>query len=656
MNLEESSSLRERLDQAATRLALEPAAAAADWPLFLDGLRALAEAQSQPQIAALVEQLTAEKRPPDPADLQAQLELLQEAVSGGDPNQGSGVESWQAALADDPELISDFVVEARGHISSIERLMLALEQNPGDAETLNATFRAFHTVKGLAGFLNLSPIRDLAHEVETILDNARNGRQAVTASLVDAVLESTDCLVRQVAAVESRLSGANQWPDAAPAGLLARLRSLAAGEDPPPPPADAATGREEPPAVPAGPAAKTSEPARSGAASPGGGGTSIKVDTIKLDYLVDMLGELVIAQSLVNHNTDGKLATNSSLMRSLAQLTRITNDVQKTAMSLRMVPVDGLFQRMKRLVRDIARKSGKLVDTELSGNDTELDRNIVEELADPLMHMVRNAVDHGIEPPSERAAAAKTPQARVRLHAEHQSGSIVISISDDGRGIRREKILKKARERGLVDGPGEHLSDNDVFQLIFEPGFSTAEQVTDLSGRGVGMDVVKKQIQKLRGRIDIESVAGQGTVFTLKVPLTLAIIDGLIVGAGEDRYIIPIFAVKEILRPAEGMLSTMENRAEIALIRGRVLPVVRLRRRFGLGASSEDGLLVVAEARGKEFCLMVDSLLGKQEVVIKSLGETFRHVAGVAGGAILGDGRVGLILDMNGIFSPDMAA
>jgi two-component system chemotaxis sensor kinase CheA len=327
--------------------------------------------------------------------------------------------------------------------------------------------------------------------------------------------------------------------------------------------------------------------------------------------------------------------------------------VQKTAMSMRMVPIGMLFQKMARLIRDTSRKAGKQAELVTVGEDTELDRNIVEELADPLMHMVRNAIDHGIEPPKERIAAGKPATAKIELRAAHQGGHILIEIADDGRGMNRDAILKKAVERGIVSATTT-LPDVDIYNLIFEPGFSTAEKVTDISGRGVGMDVVKRHIQKLRGRTEIQTVLGKGTTFQLKLPLTLAIIDGLIVGVGGERYIVPIFTVKELLRPTEGMVTTVEGRREIALVRERVLPVVRLYRRFGVTPRTKDpleSLLIITESQGAEYCLMVDALLGKQEVVIKSLGEAFRNVTGIAGGAILGDGRVGLILEMNALFN-----
>jgi two-component system chemotaxis sensor kinase CheA len=379
---------------------------------------------------------------------------------------------------------------------------------------------------------------------------------------------------------------------------------------------------------------------------------SLRVDASKLDYMMDMVGELVIAQSLITHNPEIGGLESGPLQRNLQQLGRITAEVQRIVMSMRMTPVGTLFGRMNRLVRDLTRKNGKKVRLEFSGEETELDKTIIEQLADPMMHMVRNSLDHGLEGSEERVAQGKSAEGTLVLSASHQAGHIVIEITDDGRGLNTEKILAKARERGLV-AEGQNPSENEIFFLIFEPGFSTAEVVTDVSGRGVGMDVVRRQIQGLRGRIEIRSTRGRGTTFLLRVPLTLAIIDGLIVGVGAQRFIMPINSVREMLRPTPDMIFTMEGRSEMAMVRSELLPIVRLDRRFGIEGARQnpaEALFVVVESQGKRFCLLVDEMLGKQEVVIKSLGETFRQVAGISGGAILGDGRVGLILDVNGVF------
>jgi two-component system chemotaxis sensor kinase CheA len=380
-------------------------------------------------------------------------------------------------------------------------------------------------------------------------------------------------------------------------------------------------------------------------------GMAVKVDTAKLDYLVDMAGEMVIAESLVRHDQELAGIKNPLLHRKISHLTRITAELQKTAMAMRLVPIGPLFRRMARLVRDLSRQFGKQVEMETQGDEIELDRTIVEELADPLMHMVRNSLDHGIGTPAERQAAGKPQTARLLLKANHQAGQVVIEITDDGRGLNRGKIVEKALQRSLIVS-ADGLADNEVYNLIFQPGFTTAAQVTNVSGRGVGMDVVRRHIEKLRGRIEIRSTVGQGATFLLKLPLTLAIIDGLVVGVGQERYIVPLFAVREMFRPTAETIWTVQQRAEMALVRGALLPVVRLYRLFRVRPKNEDplaGVLVVAEVEGQRFCVLVDELIGKQEVVIKTLGETFKNVTGVAGGAILGDGRVGLILDLDRI-------
>ena len=637
--------------------------------------------------------------------LQEALEARQSAASTRPP------EPAALALSQDPELIADFVVEAREHLLAIEHNLLAVEQNSDSTEPINAIFRAFHTIKGIAGFLELGDIREVSHETETLLDHARNGDLKLTAQVIDVILAAadylnrevtriaggeaeaggpTDRLLAEVRSVVARSLGQEASPDLHALSLAVEAPDVQPGIQPgvQPPDVQPATPKPAGPAAPAGvalphpvasravepPAAESKAPAIEPAAvepkpaeAPAADvskrvakeiGTSwIKVDTTKLDFLVDMVGEIVIAQSLVRHHPDLAGIQNPDVMRNIAQLSRITAEVQKTAMSMRMVPVAGLFQKMARLVRDLCRKSGKQAELITSGEDTELDRNIVEELADPLMHMVRNAMDHGVEPPDVRVAAGKPACARVELRAMHRAGHIQIEIVDDGRGMNRKAILAKAVERGIVSATAT-LTDSEVYNLIFEPGFSTAEKVTDISGRGVGMDVVKKQIQKLRGRTEIHTTLGKGTEFQLKLPLTLAIIDGLVVGVGKERYIVPIFAVKELLRPTEGMVGTVEGR-EIALVRDRVLPVVRLFRRFGVTPRTEDpldSLLILTESHGVDYCLLVDALVGKQEVVIKSLGDTMKNLPGVAGGAILGDGRIALIMDVDALFYQSKAA
>jgi two-component system chemotaxis sensor kinase CheA len=378
----------------------------------------------------------------------------------------------------------------------------------------------------------------------------------------------------------------------------------------------------------------------------------VKVDTRKLDLLVEMVGELVVAQSLLRHDERLKIDVNAPIALKISQMARITSEVQQITMAMRMVPIQGLFQKTARLARDLSRKSGKLVEFVTSGEDTELDRNIVEELADPLVHMIRNSMDHGLEPPEERVNAGKSATGKVGLRASHQAGMIVVEIFDDGRGLDAAKLRARGIERGLIN-ENSIYSEEELFGLIFEPGFSTAAKVTDISGRGVGMDVVKRHIERLRGRIEIRSQPGAGATFLLKLPLTLAIIDGLVVGVGGERYVVPIVAVREMFRPAKNTVTSIEGNREMVRLRDQVMPVVRLSERFGIRAANqslEQSLLIVTETESRTFSLVVDELLGRQEVVIKSLGEVFGNIAGVAGGAILGDGRVGLILDPKGVF------
>jgi two-component system chemotaxis sensor kinase CheA len=380
---------------------------------------------------------------------------------------------------------------------------------------------------------------------------------------------------------------------------------------------------------------------------------TVKVATDRLDSLINMVGELVIAQSMVAQDIAAHLNQNQRLSRNMGHLGKITRELQDLSMSMRMVPIHGVFQKMARLVRDVARKFGKEIDFDMVGGETELDRNVVEAISDPLVHMVRNSVDHGIEMPDDRERNGKSRAGRVELKAYHQAGSIVIEITDDGRGLNKAKLLKKAREAGLLKD-GQELTEQEIFKLIFHPGLSTAEKVTDVSGRGVGMDVVKKNVESLRGRIDITSTEGKGSTFTIRLPLTLAVIDGLVVKVGSERYIIPLTSVEQSIRPKPEHLSTLQGRAEMCLIRDRLLPLFRLHRLFNVQAKHEDpteALVVIVQDEDRHCCLLVDELLGQQQVVIKSLGESLGQIQGISGGAILGDGNISLILDVPGLIA-----
>jgi two-component system chemotaxis sensor kinase CheA len=673
--------LEQQIEDLALRLVvgdLEAESAAAAWTPAFEQIRDSALREQAAHIASMAEAVIgAVRRADSPGSVSMELEegivRLQQAVECQQAAtcQKQGAPAAVLSLAQDPELMSDFILESREHLANMESLLLALERNPHDSEVLNAVFRGFHTIKGLAGFLELWEVQSLAHEVETVLDRARNSVWIITGAAIDVILQSADYLNRWLTHLESRLQNRPSEPPPPDSTLKARIAALGSESDQPEAPdgldamAAAVDAAEVagPPVVlspsPLAAAAETSvetvEKAPVSAASTPARRAetmAVKVDTAKLDYLVDMAGEMVIAESLVRNDPELGIVHSPQLQRKIAHLTRITSELQRTAMAMRLVPVGPLFGRMARLVRDLARQFGKQVEMETQGNEIDLDRTIVEELADPLMHMVRNALDHGIETPAERVAQGKSPTARLLLKAHHHAGQVLIEIADDGRGLNRGEIRAKAIQRGLL-GSDEEPSDNQIYNLIFEPGFSTAGKVTNVSGRGVGMDVVRRHIDKLRGRIEIHSKPGQGASFVLKLPLTLAIIEGLVVGVGEERYIVPLSSVREMFRPTAETIWTVKQRVEMALVRGSLLPVLRLHRLFQVRPRTENPLeavLVVAESEGQRFCVMVDELIGKQEVVIKSLGETFKNLSLVAGGAILGDGRVGLILDLDRLF------
>ena len=592
-------------------------------------------------------------------------------------------------LDDNRELLTEFYAETIDHLQQIEAALLALDQEPDNPEALNSIFRSFHTIKGNAGFLGLVPMHTLAHEVESLLDLARNRRLRLNAAIITEILRSRDALqalIQQVAlalekgqlpsqivpvshlisAVKRLASVATDAPDTAaesaePAVPPTPTMTIPAAPVPIAAPESAAPATAAPeiaPVIPIPtevPLPVSSTPtlpvaekkAASNAGQKAAGNATVRVNTEKLDSLMDVVGELVIVQSQLIESARQESATNSTLQRNVAQLSRITKELQSTAMSLRMIPIKPTFQKMERLARDLARDFGKKVAFATSGEDTELDRTVVEEIGDPLVHMVRNALDHGLEAPSERRAAGKPETGTLHLKAYHQGSNIVIELQDDGRGIDPEKIYKKAVDRGMFPA-GTQMSRDEVLALIFAPGFSTAEKITAVSGRGVGMDVVKRNIEKLRGKIEIVSEVGHGSTFKVKLPLTMAIIDGLVVRVGEDRFILPSTSVQMALRPQREHVTTVHGKGEVLDLRGRFVPIHRLNRRFGIpGEASNpwEGIVVIVENSGKISALLVDEMVSKQEVVIKNLGAFMQNLPGVAGGAILGDGNIALILD-----------
>jgi two-component system chemotaxis sensor kinase CheA len=376
---------------------------------------------------------------------------------------------------------------------------------------------------------------------------------------------------------------------------------------------------------------------------------TVKVDLERVDSMVEMIGELIIVEAMVVHAPELERTASLKLRNYLNQLTKISRDLQNVAMRMRMVPVRTVFQKMARLVRDLSRKTGKDVVLELSGEDSEMDRSMVERIEDPLVHLVRNALDHGVETRAERLAAGKPARSTMRLSAYHEGGSIVVELSDDGRGLDRERILAKAREKGLV-AENQELNELEIQALIFLPGFSTAATVTEISGRGVGMDVVKRNVEGMRGRVSVTSEQGQGSTFCMVLPLTLAIIDGMLVMCGSEKYIIPSLSIVESLRPTADMVSRVAGRGEIINVRGEILPLVRLHQLLQMDGTERpltESHVVVVEGMGRKVGLALDDVLTQQQVVIKPLGSGMGDTDFLSGAAILSDGRVGLILNVD---------
>ena len=413
------------------------------------------------------------------------------------------------------------------------------------------------------------------------------------------------------------------------------------------------------PAV-ASPAPAIESPAKATAskasAAAEGEANTIRVSVRKIDSLINMVGELVITQAMLAQEIGGHNdEVQERLQQILAQLDHNTRDLQETVMSIRMLPISFVFSRFPRLVRDVGAKLGKQLDLVLSGETTELDKSMIERLIDPLTHIVRNSIDHGIETPDERRASGKSERGRISLSAFHQGGRVVVEISDDGRGLNRERILAKAREQGMA--VHEAMADSEVWQLIFMPGFSTAEQVTDLSGRGVGMDVVRRNVQAVGGRIDIQSLAGAGTRISLRLPLTLAIVDGMIVQVEQTNYVIPLAHIVESLQPSAADVRGIGGDGRVVRVRGDYLPLFTMHGLMGHPPATDgnhEALIIILEADGSRFGLLVDRLLGQQQVVIKSLEHNFRRLDGIAGATIMGDGSVALIVDVEQL--PAMAA
>jgi two-component system chemotaxis sensor kinase CheA len=535
---------------------------------------------------------------------------------------------------DPAAILRTFVSECDEHLVRMEESLMILETDPDDQKSLEAIFRGAHTIKGNAASLGYAKVGEFAHAFEELLQHLRNKLVPVTKTRITLLLRSVDAL-RQM--ISEAIAGTEEFREDHQL-LLKQLTdndTLRAAEEP------AAAHEALHPSVRFG-RRREDSPSRMERAD------TVRVDIQKLDRMLNLAGEIAVAHGRLRQVLDIRLHQSSDALEAQAQLERLSMDLQEQIMKARMVPLGPIFRQYIRMVRDIAEMNGKAARLAIVGDDVEIDLSMVEQLKDPLTHMMRNALDHGIEMPETRRACGKDTCGLITLKAFHDGANIVIQVVDDGVGLNRERIAAKVRSMGLTADP-EQLSDPDLFKFIFEPGFSTAEKISDLSGRGVGMDVVRRNIETLRGTLSVDSRPGEGTTINMRLPLTLAIIEGFGVGIGDETYVLPLHAVLECIELPDQERLSARSRGVLNL-RGEPLPYIRLRDWFGLSnAHPLRENVVVIEVDGVKAGLAVDTLYGARQTVIKPLGKRFQELPAIAGSAILGNGRVALILDVPGL-------
>ncbi|WP_250028120.1 chemotaxis protein CheW [Paractinoplanes maris] len=603
------------------------------------------------------------------------------------------------------EIVGEFLMESHENLDQIDRDLVQLEQDPNSRDLISRIFRAIHTIKGTSGFLAFGRLEKLAHAGESLLSKLRDGAQPVTPATITTLLATIDGVRSLLAEIEESGNEGQVDVEATIAQVNAQMKAgeAAAAEAPAAPVADAAPAPEPLDETPARPAPEPVENQRrpigeilveSGAAQAQDVGSAlaqqiegderklgtilleegkaqpaavsealqaqtpkrsiadsaIRVDVDLLDTLLNMVGELVLAR---NQLVRGVMEIgDTTLVRSAQRLGMITSELQEGIMKTRMQPIEHIWSKLPRVVRDLSQGLGKQVQLVMQGKETELDRSLLEAVKDPLTHLVRNAVDHGIENPDERIASGKDPEGKLTLRAYHEGGHVAVEVADDGAGLNVERIAQKAVENGLLR-PDQipNMDRRDIMAMVFQPGFSTAAKVTNVSGRGVGMDVVKTNIENIGGAVSVDSTPGEGTVWRLTIPLTLAIIQALTVDCGDQRYVVPQVAVLELVF-IDGQSTKIEyaSGAPVYRLRGKLLPLVRLDRALGLEVGADQGVyIMVLQADGRRFGLVVDRVLNTEEVVVKALNSRFKDIGLYAGATILGDGKVGLILDVSSL-------
>jgi two-component system, chemotaxis family, sensor kinase CheA len=509
----------------------------------------------------------------------------------------------------------------------MERVLVQMESSPSDPENVHSIFRVAHSIKGNATSLELGELAGFAHVVEDLLDLFREQHTQPSPDLISLLLKAVDELRTMV----STASAGNQELTHQQQDLRREIAREVEKRSKRVVRANGATGE--------------SGSTLKGDSLPGAGPRTLRADVEKLDHMLNLTGEIVIAQGRLRRMIE-KLGSEQgrAILEMHREAERLYMDLQNEVMSIRMVPVGPLFRQLVRSVRDLARSHGKMARLEVLGADVEVDTTVLEQLKDPLLHLVRNAVDHGLEKPAERESQGKNACGVIRLGAAHSGGNVIVTMQDDGAGFDRARILEKARRVGLVSAKDE-VRDQDIYDLVFQAGFSTAESVTDLSGRGVGLDVVRRNIDTLRGTVEISSTAGKGSIITIRLPLTLAIIEGFSVRVGAETFVVPLEHVTECTELPPNQYSS--ERSGILSLRGTALPYVRLRHAFSLpGDSPKRENIVVVKINDSYAGIAVDELLGGMQTVVKPLGRAFRAVPGIAGSTVLGDGRVGLIIDV----------
>jgi two-component system, chemotaxis family, sensor kinase CheA len=534
-------------------------------------------------------------------------------------------------------VLASFLVESEEGLDVMEQALMQMESSPSDPELLHTIFRVAHSIKGNATSLELKELAGFAHVVEDLLDVLREQQALPSADLISLLLKAVDELRAMVA---SASAGSGELTPA-----QHELRNEIARE----------VERRSKRVITARAAGEGSS-AVTASMLPGSGHRTLRADVDKLDHMLNLTGEIVIAQGRLRQMIE-KLGTEQgrAILEMHREAERLYLDLQSEVMSIRMVPAGPLFRQYVRSVRDLAKSQGKLARLEVVGGEVEVDTTVLEQLKDPLLHLVRNAVDHGLESPAVREKQGKNPCGLIRLSAAHSGGNIIVKLQDDGAGFDRNRILEKARRMGLVSAKDE-LRDQDIYGLVFQAGFSTAESVTDLSGRGVGLDVVRRNIDMLRGSVEISSTAGKGSTIIIRLPLTLAIIEGFSVRVGSETFVVPLEHVTECTElPAERRGSQTSPPTSLATsgilsLRGTAVPYVRLRRVFSVsGDTPKRENIVVVKVNGFQAGIAVDELLGGMQAVVKPLGRALRGVSGIAGSTVLGDGRVGLIIDVPGL-------